>query len=344
MHMKISIIIPVFNKENYLDECLISATTQTLDDIEIVCVNDGSTDNSQKILEKYSSEDSRIKIIKQDNHGPGYARNEGLKIAGGEYIFFLDADDWIEKDTLEKLYDDAKKNDSQLVLFNALEHLPDNQFRKRIYYSEDIPNTFDFHQKKDIVMNNFLIVCTKLHKNEFIKENHLAFSDTGLFEDVFFHIKSMIRAKKVSYVNEIFYNYRRTETNTRQSKSIQNKKSHEFLQVLDEIKVFLTQEQVYQQLEENYVNFKLTELKNLFENNEDKKEFFDLLKDDFDKNVINEGLLKNISVDKRNFYLSIKESENFEDYQRSINKDNLKINDSNKIFSHIKNLTKKYFF
>lgn len=344
VHMKISIIIPVFNKENYLDECLISATGQTLEDIEIICVNDGSTDDSLKILEKYSENDSRIKILKQDNQGPGAARNEGLKIAGGEYVFFLDADDWIETDTLEKLYANAKENDSQLVLFNAIEHLPENKFRKRIYYSDDIRGTFNFHQKKDIVMNNFLIVCTKLHKNEFIRENHISFSDRGLFEDVFFHIKSMVRAQRVSYVNEIFYNYRRTETNTRQSNSVQNKKSHEFLHVLDEIKIFLNQEQIYDQLEENYVNFKLTELKNLFENNEDKKEFFHLLKEDFNKNAIDENVLNNLSSDKRNFYLSIKNCVNFEDYQLSVNKENIKDGGSDKLFSRIKNLTKKYFF
>lgn len=343
--MKISVIIPVFNKEKYLDECLTSAINQTLNDIEIICVNDGSTDASQKILEQYSRKDSRIKILEQNNRGPGSARNEGLKIAEGEYIFFLDADDWIELDALEKLYDNAKENESELVLFNAIEHLPEGNFRKRIYYPENIEGTFDFHQKTDIVMNNFLIVCTKLHKTDFLRKNYISFSEVGLFEDVFFHIKSIIKAKRISYLNEIFYNYRRTETNTRQSKSVQNNKSHEFLQVLDEIRIFLNNEQLYDLLEENYVNFKLTELKNLFENNEDKKEFFTLLNEDFNKNTIKEGILDKISSDKRNFYVSIKDSNSFEDYQASINKKQLtKSNDSNKIFSYIKGLSKKYFF
>lgn len=343
--MKVSIIIPVFNKEKYLDECLTSAINQTLTDIEIICVNDGSTDASQKILDEYSKRDSRIQIIKQDNHGPGHARNEGLKMAGGEYVFFLDADDWIESNTLEKLYLNAKDNRSDLVLFNAVEYLPENKSRKRIYYPEDIQGTFDFHERKDIVMNNFLIVCTKLHRNDFIKENQIRFSDTGLFEDVFFHIKSVIRTERISYVNEIFYNYRRTDTNTRQSKSVQNNKSFEFLHVLDEIKNFLTTEQVYGQLEENYVNFKLTELKNLFENNEDKEKFFLVLKKDFNNNIIEEEILQGLSSEKRNFYLSVKCSDNYEDYLKSIDKKQVnKTDDSNAIFSRIKKLSKKYFF
>lgn len=343
--MNVSVIIPVFNKEKYLDDCLTSVLKQTLKDIEIICINDGSTDNSQTILENYSMKDSRIKILKQNNQGPGSARNEGLKIANGEYIFFLDADDWIELNTLEKVYDNAKENNSELVLFNAIEHLPENKFRKRIYYPQDINGTFNYHDKKDIVMNNYLIVCTKLHKNDFIKENQIQFSDTGLFEDVYFHIKSMIRAEKVSYLNEIFYNYRRTETNTRQSKSLQNNKNYEFLHILDEIKKLLTQEQIYGQLEENYINFKLTELKNLFENNEDKKEFYVLLKNDFNKNIINENILNNLSPDKRNFYLAIKDSNDMEDYQTLINRNQVNKNkNSNKIFSYIKNISKKYFF
>ena len=102
--VKISIIVPVYNTEPYLEQCLDSIINQTLEDIEIICVNDGSTDNSLSVLEEYASKDNRIKIINQENEGPGFARNNGLKSVNGEYVLFVDSDDWIELNTCEALY------------------------------------------------------------------------------------------------------------------------------------------------------------------------------------------------------------------------------------------------
>ena len=100
--MKVSVIIPVYNAEKYLAECLDSIVCQTLSDIEIICVNDGSSDNSLSLLEAYSRKDNRFKIINQENSGPGVARNTGINVASGEYIFFVDSDDTIFPETLEK--------------------------------------------------------------------------------------------------------------------------------------------------------------------------------------------------------------------------------------------------
>ena len=91
----VSIIIPIYNKEKYLNNCISSIKNQSLKDIEVICVDDGSTDNSLSTLKSYTSDDSRFKIIKQENRGPGLARNVGLENATGEYVLFLDADDWI---------------------------------------------------------------------------------------------------------------------------------------------------------------------------------------------------------------------------------------------------------
>lgn len=101
---KVTIIIPVYNVEKYLEKCLNSVICQTLKDIEIICVNDGSTDNSQQILKEYAQKDERIKIVDKKNGGLSSARNAGLDAATGEYCYFLDSDDWIELNTLEKLY------------------------------------------------------------------------------------------------------------------------------------------------------------------------------------------------------------------------------------------------
>lgn len=317
--VEVSIIVPVYNKEKYLEKCLESLIHQSFKNIEVICVDDGSSDNSFNILQKYSKKDSRIKIIRQDNHGPGHARNQGLKKAMGKYVAFIDADDWVELDTIEILYHNAIQNNSDLVLFNAIEYLPNDKTRRRIYYKNDINGTFNFHQRKGIVMNSYLIVCTKLHNLDFIMDNEITFSDSGLFEDVFFHVKSMIKAEKVSYVNKILYNYRRTEINTRQSNSTKSKKSLAFMDVLENIKTLLIEEGIYKELEVNYHNFKLKELKNLYNNSDEKEKFGKVLKNDFVTNPISDEVFVELSIDRQEFYKTINESYNITEFKSSSN-------------------------
>lgn len=113
--MKVSVIIPVYNSEKYLEKCLNSLIKQTLEDIEIVCINDGSTDNSLEILNAYAKKDRRIKVLSQKNLKQGAARNNGLKIAQGEFISFVDSDDWVDFDYLEKLYNAAIDNNVNMA-------------------------------------------------------------------------------------------------------------------------------------------------------------------------------------------------------------------------------------
>ena len=113
---ELSVIIPVYNTDKYLEKSLDSLTSQTLKDIEIICVNDGSTDNSLAVLQKYADKDSRIIVINQEHKMQGAARNAGIKIAEGEYIGFVDSDDWVDKDYFEKLYNAVKKYDSDIAL------------------------------------------------------------------------------------------------------------------------------------------------------------------------------------------------------------------------------------
>ena len=118
---KISVIIPVYNVEKYLSECLDSVVNQTLRDIEIICINDGSTDNSLSILKEYASKDSRIKIIDKENQGQGYARKVGLDKASGEYILFCDSDDYYsELIAFEELYNYIEKVKVDVVIFNQI--------------------------------------------------------------------------------------------------------------------------------------------------------------------------------------------------------------------------------
>ena len=117
----VSVIVPIYNTAEYLEECLDSLISQTLEDIEIICVEDKSSDDCLKILKEYSKKDDRIVLIENDsNQGQSISRNNGLKVAKGEYVAFLDSDDWIDRNTYEQLYKFAKDNDHDLVVFNAL--------------------------------------------------------------------------------------------------------------------------------------------------------------------------------------------------------------------------------
>ena len=121
MNMLVSVIVPVYNCERYISACLDSIINQTLRDIEIVCVNDGSTDSSLDILKSYATSDSRIVVIDQDNMGPGGARNTGLYNSSGKYVIFIDSDDYIDSTMLEKLCTISEKNITEITICKSYE-------------------------------------------------------------------------------------------------------------------------------------------------------------------------------------------------------------------------------
>lgn len=312
---KISVIIPVYNKEEFLEETLSSLEHQTLKDIEILCIDDESTDNSLDILEKYADKDSRFKIFTQKNSGPGIARNKGISEASGEYVFFLDADDWIEKDALEQLYKQAIKNNSDLVLFNSIEHYSDGHLRNRIYrVSDDITDyddfTFNYLLNKKLVMNSYLVVHTKLHRLNFIKENNLSFNN-HLFEDVFFHIKSMIMAETISYNRSFLHHYRRSD-NSRQNKSIQSRESFVIFDIFTQVKNFLEENNLMYEFKLNFIEFNLTEVRNIYKNldNNLKNELYSIAKDYFNNIEMKDSYLRQLSKNSKLFYNSLINSNN----------------------------------
>ena len=187
--VKVSVIVPVYNNEEYLDKCLSSLIGQSLEDIEIICVNDGSGDSSLDILNKYKQKDNRIVVLSQENQGAGASRNNGIDIANGEYISFVDADDWLEENALKKLYENAVRNNSEIVLFNSVERWPDSQTKERIYIPPDDETdydnlVFDYNYSKNLVMNAMFVVWSKIYKTSFLKENNIRFDTYKIFNDV----------------------------------------------------------------------------------------------------------------------------------------------------------------
>jgi len=210
----ISVIIPVYNVEKYLEKCLNSVIRQTLEDIEIICVNDGSTDNSQQILKEYAQKDERIKIVDKKNGGLSSARNAGLDAATGEYCYFLDSDDWIELNTLEKLYKIIITESVDTVVHSAI-NIPEDD--SCIEMANDCQKWFDSFRKENgiydvpIEINRKIptVAWNKLYRMDIINKYHCRFPEGLVNEDELFIWTYMIHCKNYYYLDEKLYNYLR---------------------------------------------------------------------------------------------------------------------------------------
>ena len=205
----ISIIIPVYNVQNYLGKALNSLRKQTLKNFEAICVNDGSKDKSAEILEKFAKSDSRFKIIHQHNQGPGAARNNGLKAAKGEYIAFLDPDDTLNKKAFETLYNKAKSEDLDILAFDYRTVNEDGKILDNIRIRDrlNLPETFDWKDLPYVFGSLVHMVWNKIYKNDFIAKHGIHFTPCNLAEDCAFTYGATLNAKKMGYIDKIFYNY-----------------------------------------------------------------------------------------------------------------------------------------
>ena len=200
---KISVIIPVYNTEKYLGKCLESVCNQTLSDIEIICVNDCSPDGSLEILKKYACKDDRVKIIDfKENKGAAAARNAGMEVANGEYIGFVDSDDWVDSDFYEKLYNAAVKFDADVAKGDIYDFNENSR--------EDVLT--EFYNKNDKIRNNKAYFCygftSAIYKKVLIAKNKIEFPEgITYFEDPYFSILVSIFAKNVQVVDEAKYHY-----------------------------------------------------------------------------------------------------------------------------------------
>ena len=215
-NISISVIIPVYNAEKYLDKCLESIINQSLKDIEIIFINDGSTDSSLKLLEKYRSKDNRIIIIDQKNLRQAAARNNGLKIAKGEYISFVDADDWIEDTFLEQMYNEAINNDADIVASNVKSFINNN------YKPDEYVGYWTMYGSKNTLISaedkfGIIYSCAiwnKIYRREFLMKNSIFFCEDLFLEDVTFNHVASILSNKIIVSNNTFYYYNRGNDNS----------------------------------------------------------------------------------------------------------------------------------
>lgn len=211
--IKISVIIPVYNSVPYIIKCLDSIIYQTLSGIEIICVNDGSQDNSLEILNEYAKKDSRIIVINQENKKQGAARNAGLKIARGEYVGFVDSDDWIDSDFYEKLYDCAKKYNSDIALATNV-RIGNGKTKKRINITSE--NFYTKLQDKFDVCKLWKDGCptNKIYRRELLINHDIKYPENVYCEDKIFTTKAVFFANGIVTVPDIYYYYYRNQTST----------------------------------------------------------------------------------------------------------------------------------
>ncbi len=214
---KVSVIVPVYNVEKYLRECLDSIVNQTLEDIEIICVNDGSTDSSLSILEEYAKNDSRVKIIDKQNSGYGNSMNRGLDSATGEYIGIVESDDFIKPEMYEELYALAKENDADIVKGDFYHYTTYNNDNKKIKaikeeYADRVINA----KKCSSILEIYPSIWSAIYKREFIEKNSIRFLETpgASYQDTGFTFKTFALAERVYMTTKPYLYYRQDNINS----------------------------------------------------------------------------------------------------------------------------------
>ena len=322
--VKVSVIVPVYNTGKYLYECLDSIINQSLKDIEIICVDDGSTDNSLEILEEYAKKDSRVKVYSNENKGLSIARNLGMEHANGKYIGFVDSDDYVDEFMFEKMYISCEQNDLDLAickisLFDDETGEVNNDlnyynlevfdgFEKEVFNSDD---TTKF--TLDIVVN----VYNKLYRKSLLEDNSISFPPHLIFEDEIFFIKTYLNAKRISLVNEFLYHYR---VNREGSITYLNKKNN----YVDMVYIYKREREIFKEIGK-YSQYKvLLANRMLFlifarytqTSPEYKENFYNVLKEDLTEVLSDEEIRDNLSLNVKNRALKIIESENYEEFSK----------------------------
>lgn len=205
--LKVSVIIPLYNAGEFLKKCLDSVIAQTLTELEIIVINDGSKDNSDDVMQSYIKKEKRIKYVNRENRGVSATRNEGLKIALGEYVAFLDADDWVDNDFYEKLYAKASESKADLVIAPHIVEVFEKSNVKNLNkeYTKDVYLT-------DLLKGNVEgFVWNKLYKKDFLEVNKIKFPDKeelNYGEDQYFTTRVLVYANIVAFINGTYLHYR----------------------------------------------------------------------------------------------------------------------------------------
>ena len=247
---KVSVIVPIYNVEKYLEKCINSLLSQTLEDIQIILVNDGSKDNSGNIAKEYEQNNKdRVIYVEKENGGLSDARNYGLKYATGDFIAFLDSDDYIEKNAYEEMYNKAIEENADYVECDFIWEFP-NKIR--------VDKQYPYKNKKEMLSFVRVVAWNKLIKRQLITDNNLEFQKGLRYEDVEFTYKLIPFINKFTYVDKPFIHYVQREGSIA---NVQNERTAEIFTVLDNVIEFYKKNNIYEkyrdELEYNYARYLL---------------------------------------------------------------------------------------
>ena len=247
---KISVIIPVYNTSIYLRQCLDSVLNQDFDDYEVICVNDGSTDNSLEILREYEKKSSKIKVVDQINSGVATTRNTALKNASGDFLAFLDSDDFIKENYLSKLYNTALNTGSDIVICNFYRYYEQTNFAKPVFYKFRRGQFDEYEILKGLIPDNLIhsYLWNKLWRRE-IFEGHNIFPNMK-FEDLAIMSELIYKANKITVIPDALYYYRIRKTSIVRSISLQTQ--NDYLKAYAFIRLFLEENKEYQRFKRQY--------------------------------------------------------------------------------------------
>lgn len=259
MSDKVSIIIPVYNVEKYINQCLQSVVGQTYKNCEVIIVNDGSTDDSIEIIERYKKSYPEITVVNKKNGGLGAARNEGLKYVTGKYIVFIDSDDYLSTNYIEDLYKNIKTNDCDMSIcgFEKFYDFNNKKELVKLDSSIDFNKVYTNFEVLDLIFYNkiFCHAWNKMYKRELFEKNNIVYEEGKLYEDIYTTVKLVSKAKKIFFVDEELYMYRIREGNIT---SISNRKSIEdYNYAIMRVNEYFQYENLLNASKENLINFNL---------------------------------------------------------------------------------------
>ncbi len=295
----ISIIVPVYNTEKYLKKSLSSILKQTYKEFEVIIVNDGSTDDSEKIIDSFKKKyPKKIKSFKKKNEGVSVARNYGISKASGEYLAFVDSDDWIEPDFLEKLYNTALKDDLDIIVCDTIMDYPDHKeiLRSKLNYNKDII--------RDYIVS-YPMMCIKLVKKSVLEASD-GFPKNMIYEDLCLSPTLVNITNKIGFLSLPLYHYVQRPDSIMHQKDFSDK-LYDIIKVLDNIynnfKKNKTLEKYYQEIEYLYITHLLRSTTLRFLEYKDGEEKLKIVNDIMDERFIN--WQKNPYLKKSSFKLRL---------------------------------------
>lgn len=328
-NVKVSVIVPVYNVEKYLKDCLNSVINQTLEDIEIICVNDGSTDNSLAILEDYAKKDSRIKIINQKNKGLSGARNTGMKHVQGEYILFLDSDDWLKEDALSELYWSHLDDNLDMLFFQTVDYYEEdgryelNQFGGMTAIDDSFEGKiFNYKDVASIIFKIPHSAFNKLYSTSFLQRINASFPEGINYEDLAFFYDVFLKAERVSILKKelLFYRIRENSISTSGGE-----KSFDIFKSLKLVKDSLKDTTMDNKYFQDYLMFIIVNLKFVFVRLKDeyKNDYFKSMLENYESFDLDkvDNAFSGWSYEDRIFYQSLKKAKNGYEFDLIYNND-----------------------